>query len=556
MTRSRITKTLIALSATAAFVGGCGSDDGDDTAGTADKAAIQKGGTLTGYYSEAPDSLDPALASLVNAQTAIFAAYTPLLTYKRASGPEGATLEPGLAEALPTISSDGLTYELTLRDGLQFSDGSPVEASDFEYTVKRLINLQSFGVGYYLGIDGAQKYADDGKEAGDISGIEADDATRKITIKLAEPDAQFSYKLALVYAGIVPSGTPFKDQTKKPPPGVGPFTIEDVKAGESFSFVKSKTFKALPSVPEANADRIDISVVENQRRQAQDVLANKVDFINDPPPADQLRQLREEAKGRYKEFTTNSTYYFVLNVEEKPFDNPEVRKALATAVDEGALARLFSGLLEPDCNFLPPGMTGYKKLTCPFGEPTAKPDIAKAKQMITDAGVAGQEVTVWSDDGDPSPQVANYLADTLNQIGLKAEPKSIDGQTFYESVTDQSTKAQVTVFNWFQDYPHPASFFANVDGNNITKTFNVDIGNVNDDALNALIEEGDKQLDVKAAAPTYEQADKAVVDNAFLVPYGHRKLTVITSDRIAFDNAVFSPVYSLDFASLGLKAAE
>ncbi len=553
MTNPRITAALLAMSATATLVAGCGGDDKPE----AKKSAVQTGGTLTGYYSEAPDSLDPALASTVNAQQAVASSYVPLLTYKRANGAAGAALEPGVAEALPTISADGLTYELKVRDGLTYSDGSPVKANDFEHTVKRVLNLESFGSGYYLGIDGAQDYVDAGKPKGDISGITADDATGQITIKLADPDPQFNYKLGLVYVGIVPESTPFEDQTKKPPPGVGPLAIEDVKQGRSFSFVKVAAYKGIPAVPAAVADRIDISVVENQRRQAQDVLANKVDFINDPPPADQLRILREQAKGRYGEFPTNSTYYLIPNVDVKPFDDPKVRLALATAVDERALARLYSGLLEPDCNFLPSGMVGYKKLDpCPYGDPTAAPDIEKAKTMIQEAGVAGQKVTVWSDDGDPSPAVANYVADLLNQLGFKAEPKSLDGETFYESITDRSTKAQLSVFNWFQDYPHPASFFANVDGENIVDTFNPDIGNANDPALNKLINDGSSKLKVEEAATTFQAADKAVVDGAYVIPYGHRKLTVITSDRVAFDNIVFSPVYSLDFASLGLKAAE
>ena len=69
----------------------------------------------------------------------------PLLTYERKEGEEGAELIPGLAEAMPEVTEDGKTYTLKLRDGLKYSDGSPVKANDFEHTIKRVINLESGG---------------------------------------------------------------------------------------------------------------------------------------------------------------------------------------------------------------------------------------------------------------------------------------------------------------------------------------------------------------------------------------------------------------------------
>ncbi len=77
-------------------------------------------------------------------------------------------LIPGLAEELPTISEDGKTYELKLRKGLKYSDGSPVKASDFEHAIKRVLNLESGGSAFFLGIEGAQDYIDAGECEGDI----------------------------------------------------------------------------------------------------------------------------------------------------------------------------------------------------------------------------------------------------------------------------------------------------------------------------------------------------------------------------------------------------
>ena len=99
----------------------------------------------------------------------------------------------------------------------------------------------------------------------------------------------------------------------------------------------------------------------------------------------------------------------------KPFDNPQVRQAVNFAIDKRALQRLFGGLLTPSCNFLPPGMQGYQKIDpCPYGDPKAAPDVAKAKQMIQEAGAAGQSVTVYGNDEELTRNVTEYLASVLN----------------------------------------------------------------------------------------------------------------------------------------------
>ena len=106
------------------------------------------------------------------------------MTYKRAEGIEGTELIPGIAEEIPEVSEDGKTVTFTIRKGLKFSDGTPVKASDFEHTIKRVLNLESGATGFFLVIEGAQEYVDAGKPEGDISGIETNDETGEVTIKL------------------------------------------------------------------------------------------------------------------------------------------------------------------------------------------------------------------------------------------------------------------------------------------------------------------------------------------------------------------------------------
>ncbi|MDQ3676494.1 MAG: ABC transporter substrate-binding protein [Actinomycetota bacterium] len=523
----------------------CGGDD-DGKA---------KSRTISAALTSFPDSLDPALASDTDAWQALWLVYTPLLTYAHAEGAAGSELLPGLAAALPQISADGRTYRLTLRDGVKFSDGRAVKASDFEHTVKRILNLESVGTSYFQGIVGAEEYLEAGKSRADISGIDTDDRTGAITIRLTEPDGSFSNILAMNFGGIVPQDTPFENQTKRPPPGVGPFKLANVRVNRGYDLVKTAGFE-LAGIPQAKVDRVSVSVIKNRGRQTQSTIRNDLDYMTDPPAPDQISSVRDRFEGkRYKEFVTNSTYFFFLNHRTAPFDKKAVRQAVNYALDERALARVYGGLFEPGCNFLPPGMKGFEKIEpCPYGDPEGPPNLARARQLITQAGVEDKTVRVYGTD-EPEPKAAvEYLADVLTQIGLNAKPRIVAGEAYYEQVGATKTKAQAGFANYFQDYPRPSSFFTLVDGASIQPANSPNFGNVDDPQINAAIARANRNPDVDAVADDYAAIDKRLLDEAHLAPYGNRKLSVFVSDRINFEDCtVWHPVYNLDYASLCLK---
>ena len=110
----------------------CGG--GDDESGGATTGA--SGGTASKTFPEFKiafdngiDYLDPGLSYTVQGWGIMLPVHLGLVTYKLVNGPDGATIIPALAEDLPEISQDGLTYKFTLRDGLTYSDGSPIKAS-------------------------------------------------------------------------------------------------------------------------------------------------------------------------------------------------------------------------------------------------------------------------------------------------------------------------------------------------------------------------------------------------------------------------------------------
>ncbi len=538
-------------------VAACGDDDDDGGGATSggDAAQGQTGGSIKVAYTSFPDFLDPALSYTQEGWQTLWTVYTPLLTYKHAEGAEGAELIPGLAEALPEVSADGKVYKLKLREGLKYSDGKAVKASDFEHTVQRVLNLESGGSAFYQKIAGAEEYLKEGKARADISGIETNDQTGEITITLNAPDGSFSNILAMDFAGLVPGDTPFENQTKSPPAGVGQYRFENVRINRGYDLVKVPSFN-IPGIPQAKLDKLEISVVKNRRRQTQDTIQNKFDYMNDPPAPDQIRMVKQQYEGeRYKEFVTNSTYYFFLNHRVAPFDKKEVRQAVNYAIDKRALARLFGGLLEPGCNFLPPGMKGYEKIEpCPYGDPNAAPDVDKAKQLIQQAGVAGDEVTVFNNDEPESKPVGAYLSDVLNSIGLKAKPRTVEGSVYFATIGNAETKPQAGFTNWFQDFPHPSNFTFLIDGKSIQNTNNQNFGNVDDPMINSLLEEANANANIDDVADDYAKVDRRLAEEAHIAPYGHRKLTAFYSERMNFEDCTtWHPVYNLDFTALCLK---
>ena len=552
---------LLALALTISVgVAACGSDDDDGGGGgnagdDAAKTEVQQGGELTFNYASFPDFLDPAMSYTVAGWQALVPAYTSLVTYRREAGAGGAQLIPGLVEALPEVSEDGKTYTMKLREGLKYSDGSAVKASDFEHAVKRLLTMESGGSPFFTStIAGTEEYLEAKKAKGDITGIETNDQTGEITVNLNAPNGQFPFILSMPFSAPVPSDTPFEVLTKNPPPGTGPFKITTVNGSRSLTLEKNENYVPIPGmVEEAKVDKITINVVSNNERAVRDVLQNRADYYDDPSAGDAIREFKEKGKDRYREETTNSTYFFFVNERVKPFDNPEVRKAVHYAIDKRALARLFGGQLTPGCNFLPPGMQGYEKIEpCPFGDPNAAPQVDKAKQIIEAEGVAGESVSVWGNDEEQTQAVTEYLSDVLNEIGLKSKPKIVDGEVYFQTIGAQKTKAQIGFANWFQDFPHPGNFLFLVDPDTIQETNNQNFGNVSDPEVKKAIDELDKQ-DLSEAAAGYAELDKRIVTNGDIIPYGHKKLPVFTSNKVAFDQVLFHPVMQVDYTTFGIK---
>jgi peptide/nickel transport system substrate-binding protein len=506
----------------------------------------------------APDSLDPGMGYTTQAAEADWLAYTGLTTYAHANGQAGGQVIPGLATALPTVSDGGKTYTMTLRKGLVYSSGAPVKASDFTYTMERSLKIPWGGSGQFYGgtIKGATAYASGKSKT--ISGITTDDATGKITVHLIAPYGAFDNVLAFPSSGLVPTGTPMKNEPNTPPPGVGPYMITNVVPNASFSVVKNPHWasEAIAGIPSGFSD-INVKISSNVSANALSVLQNSADVFDwaDTIPGSLLPQIQSQASSRYSKKVMNSTYYIFLNTKAKPFSSLLARQAVLTGLDQNAMSRLGSGTLIPGCYFLPPGMVGHPTGTCPYGDPASGGDLTTAKALVKQSGMAGLPVTVWSETRSPRQQWMTYYTQFLNQIGFKATQKVIADATYFTTIGSLKLSPQTGFADWNQDFPNPIDFYLLLQGTAIQPTNNQNFGQVNDPMINS---ESTKlgavpTSQLSTIASQWQALDAYVAKQAYVAVFGYQTFPGFTSNRIDLSTAVFHGLYGWDWSSLKLK---
>jgi peptide/nickel transport system substrate-binding protein len=546
MTRALLIAALAVLCTAVAACGGS-SEEG------------KEGGSATVLMGTAPDYLDPQEGYTAQSFEATWITYTPLLTYRHADGQAGTELIPGLAEDLPKISSDGRTYTLRLRKGLVYSNGDRVRATDFPYTIQRAIKLNWGGKSFLTSnIVGASAY--DRGEASEISGIDANDRTREIVIHLMQPYGAFGNVIAFPATGLVPRGTPMQNLSNDPPPGVGPYMLTDVSPNKRFTLVKNPRFAALhiPEIPTGHLNKVSVKITSNTQSEAEQVLQNQADAFDpgDTLPPSLLPQIESQASDRFAREPSPSTYYFFLNTQTKPFNNPLARQAVNLALDRRALVRLASGFLKPTCWFIPEGIAGHPTGPCPYGDPNAAPDVAKARRLVQQSGLAGTRVTVWGESRSPRKQYVEYYTSVLNEIGFKATPRIINDSVYFPTIGNASTDPQTGFADWLQDFPNPSDFYLLFNANTIQPVNNQNFSMVDDPHIQRELAKLDAVPATKldSAADEWRALDEYVARKAYVASYGEEELPKFLSNRIDFATAIFHPLYFNDFTTWQLKS--
>jgi peptide/nickel transport system substrate-binding protein len=468
-----------------ALAAGCGS--GNSSSGGSGGAPVD-GGVLRGGIPDNPDHLDTGISFAVEGWELLEATNNGLLTFKKAGGGQQSMILPDIASAMPTVSADGRTYSFHVRPNVMFSPpvSRAVRPSDFQYSIERLFHVGSPGVGFYTDIVGANAYA--AHKAAHISGIVANDAAMTITFHLVKPDGAFLDDLAIPFAFAVPKGTPYKDISTDPAWRVatGPYMVSSYVPRQQIVLTPNPNFMQwTPASPKGHVNEVDITIGITPEQAVNETIAGQLDWYMEAVPADRFTALRKQYPKQTFLYPRNNVTYFSMNSRKPPFDKLAVRQAVNYAIDRNALVKIFGGQGIPSETVLPPGFGSS------YQEHHLYPhNVAKAKQLIAQAGATGAPVQVWTTNAAPAPAASQYLASVLKQIGLNVTGvKQVDDSVYWDTLLTQAGDPQIAFNHFDQDFPEGEDFIdTTLNGEHIVNVGNNDVSNTNDPTLNAMID--------------------------------------------------------------------
>jgi peptide/nickel transport system substrate-binding protein len=521
--------------------------------------AGHRGGRLT-LVDPAPqvDSLDPALLVSLLPPELLGMTHDGLVTFEHAGGAAGLRLVPDLAVALPEPSDDGLTYRFRLRAGIRYSDGEPLRASDVRHTFERLFRVGSPGVDFYSAILGASACRLDAPRCDLARGIATDDASRTVTFRLARPDPEFLYELALSYAFVVPSRTPFRRLDTRPTPGTGPYAVASYRPRRDLRLVRNPWFHqwSRAAQPDGYPDEIvwrlgippGAAVTAIERGNADWMLATG------PPPAARRRELETRFARQLHVHPLLASDFFVFNVRTPPFDDVRVRQAVNLALDRRRIVALYGGPLaaQPTCQILPPGMPGYVPY-CPYtagGTASwSRPDLTSARRLVAASGTRGMHITVWN---TPDPGVwldeGTEVVRTLRRLGYRVRYRFLPDDVYEREIGDTRRRFQISSGGWAADYPAASDFIElklSCRALRPAAEHNPNAGAFCDRRIDAQIDRA-RSLQVEqpsAANALWSRIDHELTDLAVWLPLVNPKTTDFVSRRVG--NYQYHPLWGL-----------
>jgi peptide/nickel transport system substrate-binding protein len=499
---------------------------------------------------EGTDYLDPGLSDTTEGWGVMWNVYLPLLGYRHVSGSAGARLVPYLATTLPRISQDGLTYRLTLRDGLLYSNGAEVKASDFKTTIERDFKLASAGAAFFLNIKGAEAYAKKPTKAG-IGGIVVVNADRTIVIHLDEPQADFSNVLASEFAAPVPADAPPTDTSLHPLPATGPYVIKSYQPRSGIVEERNPHFQAWRfqhAVPAGNPDRVTWDIVPDASVALHRVLSGKDDWMSYyQVPSRRLHAIEQKHESQLRFFTPPNLMYFFMNTHVAPFTSLKVRQAVNYAISRRWLKRLAGGLEGTTENVLPPGYPSHRP------HALYRHNLRKAIRLVHESGYWHwrKKVFVWNHDVPADLPFTEYLVTVLKRLGFRAAPKLVTAGSYWTTIGNEKTRAQIGFADFVQDYPHPLDWFRLLDGQTRTPTHNSNYANLDVGWVNRAIERLTRPTQQsRSVSNRWAALDRRVMRLAPWAPFLNQEETDFFSTRVNLGCYVNNVLYEFDYASI------
>jgi peptide/nickel transport system substrate-binding protein len=424
------------------------------------EGASHRGGRLVLMASEPSfETLDPRYLTSLQAPQLRGMTNDGLVTFKHVGGNEGAALVPDLAVSLPIAAAGATSYSFTLRPRIRYSTGGVVRASDVRPSIEHLFEGGSPGASFYSAISGADTCLARPRACDLSRGIVANDATRTVTFRLAKPDPDFLYKLALPFAYVLPAAMPARDLGSAPLPATGPYRIASYRPGHGLRLVRNRVFHewSQAAQPDGYADEIVWRLGVRPQEEVTEIERGRADWMLDLDalPADRRSEVETRFASQLHEQPLLATDYFVLNTTVRPFDDVRVRRALNMALNRREIVALYGGpeAATPTCQVLPPEMGGYRRY-CPY-----RYELGRARRLVAASGTRGTRVLVWD---TRAPAIAYQegvaVVRALRNLGYAARLKIVSDSFFQRVVGSGSTHAQVISGGWGADYPTASDF--------------------------------------------------------------------------------------------------
>ncbi|MBV9596690.1 MAG: peptide ABC transporter substrate-binding protein [Chloroflexi bacterium] len=361
---------------------------------TAPAAAPKSGGILKVGLQADPASLDPQKTSLTASNHVTEQIYSRLVRLK-----PDLTAEPDLAEKWD-VSADGKTYTFTLRDGIKFHSGRAATSADVKYSFERL-----------------QDKATASPNATLLAALDSigtpDDRTVVLTLKQA--DASFLTNLTSPATAIINRDAvqQYGDLSQNAD-GTGPFKFKEYVPNTRVVLEKNPDYW---ETGKPYVDGIEMTIAPDDTSRTAALRSGTVDFIEYAPLKD-IASLKSDSSITVAGDQNTNIRFIGLNVTRTPFSDVKVRQAIAAAIDRDAvLGPAVNGFGIPTLELFP---DSYWAAT---GVKPQPPDLAKAKQLLTEAGYPnGFNTTIlsWSQYSFLS-NAAVVVQEQLKQIGINAD---------------------------------------------------------------------------------------------------------------------------------------
>ena len=353
--------------------------------------------TLRVGMQQEPTSLDPtadATASIDSMLTMnVFEALTTVA--------ENGEVLPNLATGWD-VSEDGLTYTFTLAQGVKFHDGTDFNADDVVFSFNRAMAEDS--VNPSKGIF---------KPVASVTAL--DPST--VEIKLTNKDAFFLFNMGQGDSAIVAEETAATNNTN--PVGTGPFKLDSWTRGDRLTLVKNPDHRDADTVA---LDSVEFRFISDPAAATAAMMAEELDAFPGFPAPELLPQFEADPRFRVNIGSTEGEVILAMNNAKPPFDNIEVRRAVATAINRDEIIDgAMYGQAVPIGSFYPPHGTAYVDLTGAYPH-----DTEKAKAMFEEAGVAGTTMTLRVPPFPYAMRSAEIIQAELSDAGIDAKVENVE----------------------------------------------------------------------------------------------------------------------------------